>query len=174
MAGEILSIVDVRASDSSWVASLVPMLAVFESGTPKGRSLAKQNLQRMAELADLAIDAVMTIERIVTEEHVRGADVRMVMAEAQRLSTARPADNSPDGHAAASSNGQVVTVCGVLAKTLSNLELPLDVCYCVQGFYIGTFCDAQPYTRESNEYWPHRHDAALALKTGAWTQRAQA
>ncbi len=158
----------------TWIATLPPTLAVYESGTPVGRSLAKQNLQRMAELADLAVHAVMTLERIVTEDHVRGSDVSMVMAEARRLSNARPADNSPDHHAAASPSGEAARTCGVLAKKLSNLELPLDICYNTRGFYIGTYCDGLPYTRESEEFWPRRELVAEAMQTGDWTQRRSA
>ena len=86
----------------------------------------------------------------------------------------RPADNSSDHPAAPSPDGQAARACGVLAKTISNLDLPLDIGRSGGGYYIGTFCNAQPYTRESNEYWPNRDDAARALQTGSWTQRAHA
>ena len=155
----------------NWTSSLMSLLAVYESGTPKGRSLAKQNLQRMAEVADLAFNAVKTIERIVTERHVRDDDVMQVVADAKRLSNAHPCDNTPEHAATPSPTGDVAVACGKVARHLSDLELPLDICYCARGFYIGTFCDAQPYTRESEEYWPRREMAAEALKTGAWTQR---
>jgi hypothetical protein len=174
MADKILSTLNTPLGAVTWVASLAAMLAVFESGTPKGRSLAKQNLQRMAELADLAVDAVKTVERIVTDDHVRGTDICAVITEARRLSHARPGDNSREHPAAPSPDGEAARACGVLAKGLANLELPLDICCCGCGYYIGTFCDAQPYTRESHEYWPHRKDAAQALQTGAWTQRVHA
>lgn len=155
----------------TWTSSLAPLLAVYESGTPKGRSLAKQNLQRMAELADLAFNAVKTIERMVVEKHVRDDDVMQVVADAKRLSNAHPCDNTPEHATSPSRGGEVRSSYGKLAKHLSELELPLDICYCARGFYIGTFCDAQPYTRESEEYWPRREPAAEALKEGNWTQR---
>jgi hypothetical protein len=157
--------------DITWTSSLVALLAVYESGTPKGRSLAKQHLQRMAEVADLAFDAVKTIERMVTEKHVRDDDVLQVVAEAKRLSRAHPCDNTPEHAASPSPAGDTAVACGKLAKQLSKLELPLDICYCARGFYIGTYCDAQPYTRESEEYWTRRELAATALKIGEWTQR---
>ena len=125
----------------------------------------------MAEVADLAISAVRTIERIVTEDHVRGTDVRLVMAEARRLSHAKPADNTCDRHCAPSPDGDSRRACGALAKRLSNLELPLDVCHSASGYYIGTYCDAQPYTRESEQFWARRELAVHAMKTGDWTQR---
>jgi len=171
MAHDSLSIADIEIGTGTWVASLLPTLAVYESGTPKGRSLAKQNLLRMAELADLAHNAVKTIERMVAEEHVRGDDVCLVIAEARRLSNSRPADNTSEHHVSPSPSGEATRACGVLAKRLSNLELPLDVCYCARGFYIGTYCDAQPYTRESDEYWPRRELAAHAMRNHDWTQR---
>ena len=161
-----------HAIDSpTWVASLGPTLAVYQSGTPKGAWLAKQNLQRMAELADLATSAVQTLERIVCSDHVRGDDVSQVLADAKRLANARPADNTVDLHASPSPAGELSAEFGVLAKTLSGLELPLDVCYCARGFYLGTFCDAQPYMRESEEFWQRRELAVNAMRNHAWTQR---
>ncbi len=155
----------------TWTSSLMPLLAVYEAGSPKGRSLAKQNLQLMAELADLALNAVRTIERMVTENHVRDDDVLLVISEARRLSDARPCDNSREHAGSPSPVGDAAAPCGVLAKRLSQLDLPLDVCYNARGYYIGTFCDAQPYTRESEEHWARRELAAAALKSGDWTQR---
>ena len=156
---------------TTWVASLTATLAVYESGTPKGRSLAKQNLQRMAEIADLAFSAVKVIDRMVTDDHVRSDDVSFVMAEARRLTNSKPCDNSPEHHVAPSPDGDAARTCGALAKKLSNLDLPLDVCYCARGYFIGTFCDDALYTRESEEYWPQRELAVQAMRTSDWTQR---
>ena len=155
----------------TWVASLGPILAVYQSGTPKGSWLAKQNLQRMAELADLATSAVQTLERIVCDDHVRGDDISQVLADGKRLCNAKPADNTIDHHSSPSPAGEVSAEFGLLAKRLSSLELPLDVCYCARGFYVGTFCDAQPYTRESEEYWQRRELVVDAMRNHTWTQR---
>ena len=171
MAAQTSSVDEITTHTHTWVASLLPSLAVYESGSPKGRSLAKQNLRRMAEMADLAFSAVKTIERMVAEEHAHGDDVSLVMAEARRLSDSRPADNSPEHHVAHSPLVDGHRSYGVLAKRMSNLELPLDVCYCARGFYLGTFCDAQPYLRESEEFWQRRELAIEAMRTGQWTQR---
>jgi hypothetical protein len=156
---------------TSWVASLPVTLAVYQSGTPKGHSLAKQNLQRMAEVADLAIRALRIIDRMASDEHVRGDDVTIVLAEAKRLSNARPCDNTPEHHAAPSPDGDAARACGALAKKLSNLDLPIDICYCARGYFIGTYDDGALYTRESEEYWPQRDQAVTAMRTGDWTQR---
>ena len=171
MATETSSLPTVSIGAETWVASLWPTLAVYEAGNYKGRTLAKQNLQRMAELADLAYDAIKTIERMVVEEHAHGEDVRLVMAEARRLSNTRPTDSAPDQQLANSPAASVSRPFGVLAKKRSNLELPLEILYCTRGFYIGTSCDAQPYTHESKEYWTRRELAVQALRTGDWTQR---
>ena len=51
-------------------------------------------------------------------------------------------------------------------------QLPVRVLQSGGGFYLGTTsADGFPFTRESVEYWPSKQDAALALESGAWTQR---
>jgi hypothetical protein len=161
---------------ATWRDCLSINLVALECGNAQGRSLAQANLRRMAELADLAIAAVRTLERIISTDHVRGDDVVAVMGEAQRLSTARP--TSVVGAAASTSitppdmpesiDGIGI---GLVAKRISGLDLPLTVCHCGRGWYIGTLCDAQPYTRESDEYWDNYPAASQALKLGIWTQR---
>ena len=60
---------------------------------------------------------------------------------------------------------------GRLAKKCFNVDLPLQVCACAQGYYIGTVHPADgPYSRESNEYFPSRAAAEEALDTGQWSQ----
>ena len=163
---------------ATWRSCLPLNLVAFECGNAHGRSLAEANLHRMADLADLAVAAVRTLERIVSTDHVRGDDVVAVMGEAQRLSTARPvtvdraateATTDIDGDGVNDAVGNYGI--GVLAKRISDLELPLTVCHCARGWYIGTFCAAQPYTRESDEYWDNYAAATQALKLGTWTQR---
>ena len=161
---------------ATWRSCLALNLVAFECGNAHGRSLAEANLRRMADLADLAIAAVRTLERIVSTDHVRGDDVVAVMVEAQRMSTARPtAVDDVTAATAVASDHKPASIedygMGVLAKRISGLELPLTVCHCSRGWYIGTFCAAQPYTRESDEYWDNYPDAAQALKLGTWTQR---
>jgi hypothetical protein len=65
---------------------------------------------------------------------------------------------------------QCVRRLGVIAQRCG-FELDLDVYESGAGFYLGTYSDDGPYTRESQEYWRTRKQAQLALETGQWTQR---
>ena len=60
---------------------------------------------------------------------------------------------------------------GHLAKTICNKELELQVCKSQRGFYIGTYSDEGPCSRESNEYYPAQAKADAALENGSWTQK---
>lgn len=59
---------------------------------------------------------------------------------------------------------------GLLAKKYCNLSLPLQVLNGAAGFYIGTFNEDGPISRESAEYFPTWEDAYQALTDGSWTQ----
>lgn len=59
---------------------------------------------------------------------------------------------------------------GKLAQEFLRMELPLQVLASQAGFYIGTFCEDGPCSRESVEYFPTREAAFAALETGEWTQ----
>jgi len=59
---------------------------------------------------------------------------------------------------------------GHLAKKYCNLSLPLQVLNSAEGFYIGTFNEDGPISRESAEYFPTREGADQALTDGSWTQ----
>lgn len=62
---------------------------------------------------------------------------------------------------------------GLLAREFCNLSLPLRVLRSGAGFYIGTYDESGPVSRESVEYWPDQAAAEKALSDGgdAWTQR---
>ncbi len=60
---------------------------------------------------------------------------------------------------------------GLLAKTYCDKELELGVYGSGAGFYIGTFSDEGPCSRESNEYFRTREKAVAALANGEWTQK---
>ncbi|MFC4250337.1 hypothetical protein [Sinimarinibacterium flocculans] len=60
---------------------------------------------------------------------------------------------------------------GVLALAYTGKCLPLQVLSSAAGYYIGTYDDAGPVTRESVQYFPTHQAAQQALSTGAWTQR---
>lgn len=61
---------------------------------------------------------------------------------------------------------------GYLALTFVGTHLPLQVLRSAAGYYIGTFDDDEPCSRESVEYFPSRSAAIQALATSVWTQRA--
>lgn len=158
----------------TWASSISPLLTIYEAGSPEQRIVARRDLQRMAEVADLAFNVVKTIERMVIEQPARdNNDVPQVFLEAEHLNNGLRSDLSLDRIGDSSPTAEVSLMCGVLAKRRSQLDLPLDVCYGVCGYYIGTFCDAQPFTRESEEHWSRRELAATALKNGDWTQRIE-
>ncbi|CAB5682073.1 hypothetical protein ABE607_17495 [Comamonas aquatica] len=50
-------------------------------------------------------------------------------------------------------------------------KLPLKVYRSNAGFYIGTYSDEGPFTRESVEYFRKEEQADHALATGQWTQK---
>lgn len=59
---------------------------------------------------------------------------------------------------------------GALARA-SGKEYPMEILRSAAGFYLGTYSDSGPYTRESMEYWPTREKAKKAWDEGRWTQR---
>lgn len=66
--------------------------------------------------------------------------------------------------------GHVPSLRGALAKA-AGYDLPLQVLKSQAGYYIGTWNDDGPITRESAEYWRTENKAAEALHVGTWTQR---
>lgn len=60
---------------------------------------------------------------------------------------------------------------GVLATACGRPDLEVQVLQSAAGFYIGTFSDEGPFTRESVEYFKTRDQAVAALRDGRWTQR---
>ena len=59
---------------------------------------------------------------------------------------------------------------GLLAHAATGKKLPIDVMQTRAGFYLGTYGEDGPCSRESAEYWPTREKAQAALETGDWTQ----
>lgn len=60
---------------------------------------------------------------------------------------------------------------GLLALHWTDKRLSLEVCSSGAGFYLGTYDEDGPCSRESVEYWPKRTQAVDALASGSWTQR---
>lgn len=61
---------------------------------------------------------------------------------------------------------------GYLAREYGGERLELRVLKSAAGFYLGTFNDDGPFSRESVEYWPTIEQATQALNTDQWTQRS--
>ena len=65
---------------------------------------------------------------------------------------------------------------GWLAKEWGGQELPLKVLKSAAGFYLGTYDEEGPYSRESEEYWRTEKEALAALNHPnqiLWTQRLE-
>lgn len=60
---------------------------------------------------------------------------------------------------------------GLLAKQYGGVELPLQVLQSAAGFYLGTYDQDGPYSRESDCYWATRAEAQAALDSGDWPQK---
>ncbi|MDR0578698.1 MAG: hypothetical protein LBI87_14500 [Candidatus Accumulibacter sp.] len=60
---------------------------------------------------------------------------------------------------------------GHLAQTFAGRQLPLVVLRSAAGYYLGTWDDEGPFTRESQEYFSNEQAAQDALARGDWTQR---
>jgi hypothetical protein len=60
---------------------------------------------------------------------------------------------------------------GLLAKHYCNVELPLQVLQSAAGYYLGTFDEEGPCSRESDCYWATRAEAEAALTSGEWPQK---
>jgi len=59
---------------------------------------------------------------------------------------------------------------GLLAEASTGKRIRIEVMETRAGFYIGTYGEDGPCSRESAEYWPTRERAQTALETGHWTQ----
>lgn len=50
-------------------------------------------------------------------------------------------------------------------------KLPIEVLRSNAGYYLGTFTESGPFTRESQEYFRKEEQAQHALANGQWTQK---
>lgn len=60
---------------------------------------------------------------------------------------------------------------GLLAREYCNKRLPVAVLESNAGFYIGTFDEEGPCSRESVEYFASQALAYKALESDGWTQK---
>lgn len=63
---------------------------------------------------------------------------------------------------------------GRLSFEMDGIRRPLQILKSEKGYYLGTFDDEGPVSRESNEYWLTQEIAADAFKSGNWTQKESA
>lgn len=176
-AGEHLSSIGLGLR--SWDEAVRLLLAAHLHGTAEGQRMAEAHLVRMAQVADLAQNAVSLLDRlpevVMAPLGERWTQLRAtllhnaVMLSPSSVPDAAPVSLStegikPDGDEPAAPR------LGFLAQRAGQ-NLPLEICYSAAGFYLGTYNDQGPYTRESQEYWPKREQAQRALDTGRWTQR---
>lgn len=66
---------------------------------------------------------------------------------------------------------RVVRRTGKLAYEVLKIRLPLSVLQSNAGFYIGTFDEEGPVSRESEEYYPDKDSAQYALDNNTFTQK---
>ena len=181
----------VAIGPQSWQDILPTLLALLTSGTAQGQSIAKRELQRMAAAADLSTAAWSALGEFASRgEQTLPAALLAAPATADQGPGAPGADHSSVGADHSSADHSTADLAGVgpsdndlaaaddpspgtrygkLARAEGKL-LPLEVCYSAAGFYLGTYCNEQPFSRES-EYFPSRDTATRALQSGEWTQR---
>jgi hypothetical protein len=155
----------------SWNEAVWILLAAHLCGTPAGRKEAASHIVRMAQVADLAQDAASLLSQLPelarapsADEWIRQRDT--VLLRAKALGTKAPAPAPDEAQQTSPAQRRL----GALAQRCGR-ELELDIYYSGAGFYLGTYSEDGPYTRESREYWRTREQAQRALETGQWTQR---
>ena len=176
----------VAIGPQSWHDILPTLLALLTAGTAQGQSIATRELQRMAAAADMSSAALAALGEFASMgEQTLPASVLAALATADQGPGMPGAERSSVGadHSSADLAGVAqsdkdraaadVPSLGIRYGKLARAEgklLPLEVCYSAAGFYLGTYCDEQPFSRES-EYFPSRDTATRALQSGEWTQR---
>jgi hypothetical protein len=156
-----------------WNEAVQILLAAHLCGTYEGRKEAASHIVRMAQIADLAQDAVTLLNKLpeqtlepLGDEWTRLREAVLRHAKDLSLSTYATTADADQSEAEQPSRRRL----GALAQRCRR-ELDLDVYYSGAGFYLGTYTEDGPYTRESQEYWRTREQAQRALESGQWTQR---
>lgn len=170
----------------SWLDILPTLLALLTSRTAQGQSIARRELERMAQAADMSSAALSALGEFASMREQTPPVVPWgVAATAERGPGSPGAEHSSAGadHSTADLTGVGQSDKDLAAEDLLHLGirygklaraegklLPLEVCYSAAGFYLGTYCNEQPFSRES-EYFLSRDTATRALQSGEWTQR---
>lgn len=155
-----------------WVEAFPLFLALLESGTHEGKRQAREQLRQMARVADLGALAVKRLDQLGDSVFV---EVQMAAAGVCRAA-ATDDQHDPRQRELKLCAAQAVDAARPMAQIASatlGRPVPLEICYSAAGFYLGTYVDAEPYSRESVEYWRKREEAAAALASGRWTQKQQ-
>lgn len=171
-AGEHLGAIDLGLR--SWDEAVRLLLAAHLHATAEGQRMVEAHLVRMAQIADLAQNAVALLDRLPDAALAplgdHWAQLRCTLLQHAVALSPSAAPTAPSPGTESSDETQRPPL-GLLAQR-SGQDLPLEICYSAAGFYLGTCNDEGPYTRESQEYWPRRELAQRALDTGRWTQRS--
>lgn len=164
-----------------WCDVLPLLIAALQDGTLTGQRMARDHLGQMAAAADLSGLAMGALMRAAQRGVSLDADMLEVLEQARRRTGAAVALTDPIAASTAvvESCGSTPTqatpdvAIGHLAKTHCGKELPLEVCYSAGGFYLGTYDEDGPCSRESVEYWTSRDAANKAMHSGNWNQREE-
>lgn len=152
-----------------WVEALPLFLALLESGTHEGKRQAREQLRQMARVADLG---ALAVERLGQLGDIAFVEVQLAAAGVCRAA----ATNDPRRSELSLGTTQAVDAARPVAQIASaalGRPVPLEICYSARGFYLGTYVDAEPNSRESVEYWHKREEAEAAMASGRWTQKQQ-
>lgn len=152
-----------------WVEAMPLLLALLESGTHEGKRQAREQLRQMARVADLGALAVERLDQLGDSVFV---EAQLAAAGVCRTAATNDPRQSELNLCAAQTAGTARPVAQIASAALGH-PVPLEVCYSAAGFYLGTYVQAEPYSRESVEYWRKREEAEAALASGRWTQRQQ-
>jgi hypothetical protein len=170
-----------------WVDVLTLFEALTVSGDAQGKRIAHEQLTIMAQTADMAAPAIQRLSEL-GEDAFLYATVVPLYRETRKRVTAQQAGHAHEsagadsgagalggrgvqGASAAPMAAPVAAPVAVLASAAAGCTVLLEVCYSAAGFYLGTYRDGEPHTRESAEYWRRRDAAQSAMATGTWTQR---
>lgn len=152
-----------------WVEALPLFLALLESGAHEGKRQAREQLRQMARVADLGALAVERLDQLGDSVFVEAQLAAAGVCRAGATNDPRQSELNRGAKRAADAARPVARI----ASAALGHPVRLEVCYSAAGFYLGTYVQAEPYSRESVEYWRKREEAEAALASGRWTQRQQ-
>lgn len=159
----------IEVDPRGWLETLPVFLALLESGTPAGKRQAREQLRRMARVADFGALAVERLDQLGDSVFVESQLAAAGFCRAAATDDPRQSELHVCAAQAVNAGRPVAQI----ASAALGRPVLLEICYSAAGFYLGTYVDAEPYSRESVEYWRKREEAAAALASGRWTQKQQ-